>query len=121
MLWAGAGGFVGTCLRFLVGRYMHHIAPAAIFPWGTLTVNLLGSLLIGFLYGLLERSQLLTPTASALLITGLCGGFTTFSSFTDDGLRLLEGNHYILFIFYLTLSLCLGFLMVYWGREIIRG
>ena len=88
MLIAGLGGFLGTCLRYLVGRYIHHIAPAANFPWGTFAVNVVGSLLIGLLYGLAERHRLLSPALSALLITGFCGGLTTFSSFSDDLYRL---------------------------------
>ncbi len=120
MLFAGVGGFLGTCLRFLVGRYTHHIAPEALFPWGTFAVNILGSLLIGLFYGLAERHHLLTPASSALLITGLCGGLTTFSSFADDVYLLLADRHWLCFVCYATLSFGLGLLMVFLGREVIR-
>lgn len=120
MLIAGIGGFLGTCLRYLVGRYVHYIAPAATFPWGTFAVNVMGSLLIGVLYGLAERHQLLSPAASALLITGFCGGLTTFSSFADDLYRLLSDHHWPALILYLTLSFALSLTMVLLGREIIR-
>ncbi len=120
MLIAGFGGFLGTCLRYLVGRYMHHVAPAATFPWGTFAVNIMGSLLIGLLYGLAERHRLLSPALSAWLITGFCGGLTTFSSLSDDLYRLLSEQHWGLFILYLSLSFALGLTMVMIGREIIR-
>lgn len=120
MLIAGAGGFLGTCLRFLVGRYMHHIAPNSAFPWGTFAVNVVGSLLIGVLYGLSERHHLLSPAASALLITGLCGGLTTFSSFADDLYLLLAERHQVLFVVYLVMSFALGLTMVMLGRAVIK-
>jgi len=120
MLIAGLGGFLGTCLRYLVGRYINHIAPAANFPWGTFAVNVVGSLLIGLLYGLAERHRLLSPALSALLITGFCGGLTTFSSFSDDLYRLLSDEHWGLFTLYLSLSFALGLTMVMIGREIVR-
>uniref|UniRef100_UPI004055E2DA fluoride efflux transporter CrcB n=1 Tax=Alistipes sp. TaxID=1872444 RepID=UPI004055E2DA len=121
MLWAGAGGFVGTCLRFLVGRYVQWIAPTTHFPWGTFIVNVVGSLLIGILYGLVERYNLLSPHLSALLITGLCGGLTTFSSFADDLYKLLLAHHWGVFVLYLSLSFTLGLVMVFLGRELVEG
>ena len=116
---AGAGGFLGSCLRFLVGRYIHWIAPAAQFPWGTFLVNIVGSLLIGLLYGLAERHALTSPAMSALLITGFCGGLTTFSSLSDDLYLLLTNNQGLLFVLYLSLTFALGLLMVFLGREIV--
>ncbi len=84
MLVAGAGGFFGTCLRYLSGKLFHWLAPASAFPWSTLTVNVVGSLLIGIFYGLADRHNMLTPAMNVFLITGFCGGLTTFSSFADD-------------------------------------
>ncbi len=83
MLVAGAGGFFGTCLRYLSGKLFHWLAPASAFPWSTLTVNVVGSLLIGIFYGLADRHNMLTPAMNVFLITGFCGGLTTFSSFAD--------------------------------------
>ena len=121
MLIAGVGGFLGTCLRFLAGRYMHHIAPAAAFPWGTFAVNVAGSLLIGILYGLADKHHLLSPATSALLITGFCGGLTTFSSFADDLWVLLAERHQVLFVIYLVMSFALGLTMVMLGRAVVKG
>ena len=88
MLLAGTGGFLGTCLRFLTGRLCTALG-AAIFPWGTFVVNVVGSFVIGVLFGYAERTTLITAAMNALLITGFCGGFTTFSSFSHDMLTLI--------------------------------
>ena len=78
MFLAGMGGFVGTCLRFLVGKMCHAIA-VTTFPWGTFVVNVIGSLLIGVFFGLAERGNIISASMNVFLITGFCGGFTTFS------------------------------------------
>ncbi len=120
MLLAGVGGFAGTCLRFLGGKLFHWITPSALFPWSTFLVNALGALLIGIFYGLAERHQLLSPAMSALLITGFCGGLTTFSSFANDLWVLCDGRHFGLVVLYLILSLLVGVGMVILGRYWVR-
>lgn len=121
MLIAGAGGFVGTSLRYLCGKLFHWIAPAAAFPWSTLTVNVIGSLLIGIFYGMAEKHNLLTPAMNVFLITGFCGGLTTFSSFADDLFLQLQGHEFLHLVLYLLASLLLGLLMVYIGRTLVHG
>ncbi len=121
MLIAGLGGFIGTCLRYLTGKFAHLLAPAAIFPWGTFAVNVAGSLLIGLFFGLAEKAHLLSPAMNLFLITGFCGGFTTFSSFSDDLYLLLQQRHGDCFLLYLILSFALGVLMVWLGRSLIRA
>lgn len=120
MLCAGVGGFVGSCLRFLTGRFFHFSVPNSLFPWSTLIVNLVGCFLIGLLYGLAERHHLLSPAMSALLITGFCGGFTTFSSFADDGYRLIAAEQIGLFGLYTLVSLFFGLVMVFFGRQLTQ-
>jgi fluoride exporter len=83
-----AGGMVGAPARYLVDRAIQ-ARRDTVFPWGTLVVNLAGSLVIGFLLGA-QRHLGLPPVAFALLGTGLCGGLTTFSTFSYETLRLLE-------------------------------
>ena len=104
MLIAGFGGFIGTCLRFLTGKLCHVITTSA-FPWGTFTVNVVGSFIIGILFGLAEKTNLISPQMNVLLITGFCGGFTTWMWF---GL-------------YTGLSLLLGLLLVWLGRSIVKA
>lgn len=83
-----AGGMIGAPARYLVDRAIQ-VRRDTVFPWGTLAVNLAGSLVIGFLLGA-QRYLGLPPVVFALLGTGLCGGLTTFSTFSYETLRLLE-------------------------------
>src|SRR5215469_17333853 len=83
-----AGGMIGAPARYLVDRAIQ-ARRDTVFPWGTLAVNLAGSLVLGYLLGA-QRDLGLSPTAFALLGTGLCGGLTTFSTFSYETLRLLE-------------------------------
>lgn len=120
MLIAGMGGFLGTCLRYLTGRLCGMMV-VSTFPIGTFVVNILGSLLIGVLFGLAERSNVISPTMSALLITGFCGGFTTFSSFANDTYMLLSQRHWFVMVLYTSMSIILGVLMVVAGRMLIKN
>jgi CrcB protein len=120
MLIAGIGGFAGTCARYVVGRLagtLFHVA----FPLGTTAVNLMGCLLIGVLYGMAEQQRLPGANLALLLITGFCGGFTTFSTFADDGFRLLQQQRFAPFCLYFTLSLVGGLLMVWLGRSLVKS
>lgn len=118
MLLAGTGGFLGTCLRFLTGRLCVALGAVA-FPWATFVVNVVGSFVIGLLFGVAERTSLITAAMNALLITGFCGGFTTFSSFSHDMLGLIEQRQYLYFVLYALLSFVLGLAMVWAGREVV--
>ncbi|MCW5732950.1 MAG: fluoride efflux transporter CrcB [Enhydrobacter sp.] len=80
-LLVGLGGFLGTVLRYASGLWLAALSDAHQFPLGTLFVNTLGCLLIGFLSRLIERHGLLGSTQRHFLIPGLIGGFTTFSAF----------------------------------------
>ena len=88
------GGGVGSCLRYLISvlwrSYRHHAClPDTLFPWPTLVANVLGCLLIGYFYAH-APSWHLKPETTLLLTTGLCGGFTTFSTFSWESLHLLH-------------------------------
>ncbi len=119
LLAAGMGGFVGTLIRYLCGKLLRSAAPAS-FPWSTFIVNAAGCLLIGIFYGMAERHNLLSPTAKVFLITGLCGGLTTFSTFADDLWLQIDGRAYLHFAAYLVASLAVGLAMVWLGRSIVR-
>jgi len=92
ILLVGLGGFVGSSLRFALGGLVHRGVPASLFPWGTLTVNVLGCLAIGFLGGLMEIRQVLGPSQRLFLLIGVLGGFTTFSSFAYETLGLIHAQ-----------------------------
>ena len=104
ILLVGIGSFVGGVLRCLVSMVMNTAGGG--FPWGTFTVNILGCLLIGLLWGWGSRS--LSPQLMLLLSVGLCGGFTTFSTFSRESLALLQGGSYLLFALYVGGSIILG-------------
>jgi CrcB protein len=114
LLLIGTGGFIGSVARYLISRLNTRIDWFAI-PVGTLTVNVLGSLLIGFLIGISEKSPVLTVEWRMFLMVGLCGGFTTFSSFSGENLMLLRNGQILPLLLYTGLSIFLGFTAVYLG------
>jgi len=114
LLLIGTGGFIGSVARFLVSRLNSRIDWLSI-PIGTLTVNVLGSLLIGFLIGISEKSPILTVEWRMFLMVGLCGGFTTFSSFSGENLVLMKNGQILPLLLYTGLSIFLGFVAVYLG------
>ncbi len=117
ILYVFLGGGVGSVLRYLVSLVWKHCqdccscCASTAFPWPTLVVNVLGCFLIGLFY---QFSSVwgLSPSARLLLTTGLCGGFTTFSTFSYEGLTLLRSGLYGTFVLYFLLSLLLGLVAV---------
>ena len=84
ILLVGIGGFFGAVMRYLVTEWFQDIFRASSLPYGTITVNITGCLLIGLLAGLSENRNLLSPETRALLLVGVLGGFTTFSAFSYE-------------------------------------
>lgn len=119
MLLAGLGGFFGTCARYLTGQIAHHVFHTH-FPMGTMIVNVVGCFIIGLLFGLSEKQHLLSNAWSAILITGFCGGFTTFSTFSDDAWQMLQHRSWTPLLLYVGGSIVLGILMVWAGRHLIK-
>ena len=107
LLFIGTGGFLGSISRFLASRLVQNNFQSA-FPFGTFFVNITGCLLIGFIYGLSDRSSLLTPGWKMFLTVGFCGGFTTFSTFANENLALLRDGEFFYFMTYTGLSIFLG-------------
>ena len=108
------GGGIGSVARYLCQKWFaeNTVHP---FPWATFFVNLLGCLLIGIIYAMAERSSLLTPQTRLLLITGFCGGFTTFSAFAFENMDLLRSGDISYFILYSVGSVILGIAGVFGG------
>jgi fluoride exporter len=81
LLLVGAGGFLGSVARYYATSWAAHLAPGSRFPLGTLAVNLTGCLLMGLLAGIAEQAQVMSAGTRLFLLTGLLGGFTTYSAF----------------------------------------
>lgn len=118
ILLVGIGGAVGSIFRYLtniwVARSFLHV-----FPLATLLVNIIGCLLIGFLVGLFDKQQASSRELQYLLITGFCGGFTTFSAFSFENVLLLQ-SHTFLALFYIIASILLGIGAVWFGLYISK-
>lgn len=119
LLICGTGGFIGTIIRFLISRYFQENS-LSLFPWGTFSVNIIGSLLIGLIYGLSERGNILSPEILLFLTVGICGGFTTFSTLANDSYVLMQGKEWLKLSLYTSLSFFLGLVAVYLGRLIVK-
>jgi CrcB protein len=119
ILIVGFGGFIGTVARFLTSRYFQENV-ASVFPWSTFSINIIGSLLIGIFYGISEKGDFMSPDVRLFLTVGICGGFTTFSTFSNDAFLLLKQDEWLRFAFYTSMSFFFGLLAVYFGRIIIK-
>ncbi|GAB4091216.1 fluoride efflux transporter FluC [Flaviaesturariibacter terrae] len=113
-LWVGFGGAAGSILRFALQRWLN----AGRFPIGTLGVNLAGCLLIGLLWGLLERGQL-SNDGRALLMSGFCGGFTTLSAFSLEANGLFHEGRGGAFFLYAAATFLGGLLATFVGYKVI--
>jgi len=114
LLIIGSGGFIGSIARYLVSQLNLTVTFHSV-PVGTLAVNVIGSFLIGFLTCIAEKSMILSPEWRLFLMVGLCGGFTTFSTFTGENLMLAHNGQLLTVLLYTGLSIFLGFLAVYLG------
>lgn len=115
----GLGGAAGSMLRYGVQKIFNS-QYAGQFPTGTLLVNISGCFIIGVLWGIASRSLTWNEEMKLLLMAGFCGGFTTFSAFTMEGIGLLKENKSSLFIIYLTASVVGGLLATFIGIRIAK-
>lgn len=120
ILLVGAGGALGSVLRYLIGLWMLQRAGPA-FPWGTLFVNVTGSFLIGFLAEFIMHKMGASPEMRVFLITGVLGGYTTFSAFSLDAIALLEHGQTMNGLAYIVASVGLSILAVFAGLALMRA
>jgi CrcB protein len=113
------GGGVGSSLRYMVGKFLK--TSASGFPWSTFSVNVLGSLLIGILMGATLKNSSFSENQTLLLITGLCGGFTTFSAFAYENQVFLKEVDFTSFFIYTFGSIGLGLAAVFLGLFISKS
>ncbi|NBL65234.1 fluoride efflux transporter CrcB [Flavobacterium sp. NST-5] len=122
LLLVGFGGGLGSIVRFLVSVFLKKIMTEnqLQFPWATLTVNILGCFLIGLLMGNFYQENATTQSMKLLLVTGFCGGFTTFSAFGFENISFIQNQQYSLAILYTASSLLMGFLAVAFGMFLTK-
>ena len=117
IIFAGSG--IGGVARYGMQTWVFRIYPFT-FPMGTFIVNMIGCFLIGLFYALSEKGNLLSPEWRLALTTGLCGGFTTFSTFAYENMNLLRTGDYLYFGLYAVGSVILGIAAVYLGILTIK-
>lgn len=117
---AGLGGALGAGMRYLVGFATLRIAGVG-FPWGTLIVNIVGSLAMGLLIGWLAKRSGTSEGVRIFLATGVLGGFTTFSAFSLDAINLYERGDVGAAFFYVSVSVIAAIAAVFLGLSIMRS
>lgn len=115
----GMGGLIGSIGRYLTASYFTKIFPSA-FPYGTFAVNVIGCLLIGIVYGFSERFNWFTPEWRLFMATGVCGGYTTFSSFAYENIKLLQEGNYLTFAVYSIISFILCLITSFLGLTLTK-
>ncbi|HHL34573.1 MAG TPA: fluoride efflux transporter CrcB [Desulfobulbaceae bacterium] len=112
----GAGGFVGAVLRYLVSGWVQYRSGSLIFPFGTMSVNMIGCLVIGFMTYLVESRSMFSPELRSFVLIGLLGAFTTFSTFGNETLGLIRDNRIDLAVMNGGFQVFVGVGMVWLGR-----
>ncbi len=118
IIWIGGG--LGSALRYLAQVGVSKLIPVP-FPLGTLLVNITGCFLIGLFYGLEAKYMVIPQEWRFFIATGVCGGYTTFSTFSYESIGLLRQGNYSLFFLYIVLSVCIGLLATIAGMNSIKG
>ena len=126
LLAVALGGSLGSVARYLLQGAVQRRAGeargwAAVFPWGTLAVNLLGCLAIGFLAVLFEERLAIAPATRTFILIGLLGGFTTFSSFGFETFALLRDGNTLLALANVATSVTAGLAAVVLGAMLARA
>ena len=120
ILAVGSGGFIGATSRYLLSLLAQSQFPDSKFPYGTVLVNLLGCLLIGFIAGLFELKSWAHPEIGLFIFVGILGGFTTFSTFSHETFQLWENGKLLMSFLNLGLQVVFGLFFVWIGYMSVR-
>lgn len=119
ILLVGAGGALGSSLRYLTTFYMQKWI-SQTYPWATFVANMLGCLLIGVLMGYFSKLQFSNNDYKLLLVTGFCGGYTTFSAFAFENFTLFQQGNSATALIYILMSIICGLLAVMGGIALAK-
>jgi len=108
------GGGLGSVVRFSLSKWVNALHTHE-FPWGTLVVNVAACFVLGLIIGLADHKQIISPSARLFWTVGFCGGFSTFSTFSNESLVLLQGGFTTSLLLYITFSLLLCVAATYIG------
>jgi fluoride exporter len=111
---AGLGSFIGGGFRYLVQHYVSRLFTET-FPYGTLAVNVIGCFLIGIIFSFSEKADIMSAPVRIFLATGICGGFTTFSSFSIEVFQMLRDGQFFHVFAYTGLSVLIGVFATFLG------
>ena len=117
----GAGGFIGSVLRYLVSGFVQTLSQGVTFPFGTLAVNILGCFCIGFLSELFSARMFIGVDTQTFLLIGILGGFTTFSAFSYDTMNLIRGGDIALALLNVGAQVLVGLSAVWLGSTLASG
>ena len=112
------GGGIGSTLRYLISK-SSFIMPSS-FPYSTFITNIIGCFILGLTIGYFLKNNNQSSVIFVFLTIGVCGGFTTFSTFSSEGLTLINNGNYLTFLVYTLISIILGLLAVYFGTIIYK-
>ncbi|WP_020402741.1 fluoride efflux transporter CrcB [Gracilimonas tropica] len=116
----GSGGFIGAVFRYLISLFALSQFPDTKFPVGTITANLLGCLIIGFLAGFFEIKSWGHPELRLFIFVGILGGFTTFSTFSHETFLLFENGKLLMSLANLGIQVVFGLIFVWLGYQAVR-
>ena len=119
LFFVGLGSCVGGIARYLLSRLVQQMTFSA-FPFGTMTVNVIGCFAIGVFYSLFEQQNLMNTYLKLFLIVGFCGGFTTFSTFMNENTLMIKEGNFFSSLLYTGSSFFLGFIMLYVGYWLVK-
>ena len=120
LLIVGTGSFVGGAMRYWLSTIMKNVCGQG-FPWGTLAVNLMGCFLFGVLFAIFGKHNSTDNTLYLLLTTGVCGGFTTFSTFANESVQMLQHGNTSGFVGYVATSVIAGLLLTATGYWMVKA
>lgn len=119
LFYIGIGSCTGGISRYLFSKYVQNMTSSG-FPIGTFMVNIIGCFIIGLLYGLFDRGNLMNTNLKLFLTVGFCGGFTTFSTFMGDNFQLIKAGNFFYCSVYMAASIICGYLFLFLGYSLIK-